>query len=218
LASNLGAFNFRHGAIAAQDGYKLLGEFSGNLANGGEDIHLVDKASATITLFSYDDGEPWPAEADGSGMVLSLSNPLGNPDPNNAGSWSAKEPFGGIEVPPIAGDLDGDLIPDAIEVAMGTDPADPLSFAFPSASVETLEVAGAAAAYATFTYQVDTQVGAALPVETSSDLTAWQDASGQLVELSREKGDGTIDIVTLRTRLPLSETTVQYYRISLDAE
>ena len=215
LAGNRAAFELRYGAQAAAGSYKILGEFSGNLANGGEAILLQDKAGVPIVQFTYDDTEPWPTAADGEGQVLSLNAP--GADPSDPGSWSAQEPLGGIE-PPVFGDTDGDLVPDAIEIAMGTDPQDRLSFAFPVAGTVEIEVEGELRAFSTFSYLVDTEIATDLPVEVSADLADWAAAEGKLLEHSRETAGGTRQIVTLRASVPLAETTWNFYRINLPTE
>ncbi len=57
----------------------IVGEYSGGLSNGGEQILLLDAAGDTLFDFSYRDGDPWPRWADGIGGSLVLSDPVGTP-------------------------------------------------------------------------------------------------------------------------------------------
>ncbi len=71
LVSDANAFNLRYG-----DGPRLLGEFaSGKLANGGEQIRLLDAAGNPIIDLTYDDNDVWPARADGVGATLEMIDP-----------------------------------------------------------------------------------------------------------------------------------------------
>ncbi len=52
---------------------RLLGQFNdGKLANGGENLALVDSQGQSILSFSYGDNDPWPERADGSGGTLEI--------------------------------------------------------------------------------------------------------------------------------------------------
>ncbi len=48
-----------------------------------------------IRDFSYDDAPPWPAEADGAGFSLVLTDPLSDPEHGNPESWGASATIGG---------------------------------------------------------------------------------------------------------------------------
>jgi len=74
---------------------------SGGLSNSGEDIVLTDLGGNEIDIVDYDDGLPWPAQADGGGSSLELCSPT--KDNNNAVNWfAATNPTGtifeGVEV------------------------------------------------------------------------------------------------------------------------
>lgn len=58
---------------------------SGALSNSGEDITLVDNMGVTLDSVDYDDGSPWPTDADGMGYSLVLTDP--NSDNLLASSW-----------------------------------------------------------------------------------------------------------------------------------
>ena len=63
VCGNRAAFRARY----PNPGIPVAGEFSGNLNNGGDTLTLLDKNGAVLWGFDYDDVEPWPIVADGSG-------------------------------------------------------------------------------------------------------------------------------------------------------
>jgi hypothetical protein len=70
VVKNKAAFQQRYGSTLP-----VAGEFSGNLANTGEDVDLRDGTGATMVSAFYSDNELWPARADGAGGTLELINP-----------------------------------------------------------------------------------------------------------------------------------------------
>ncbi|MFO7448435.1 MAG: CotH kinase family protein, partial [Ignavibacteriaceae bacterium] len=80
LASNSAEFNRLYN-------FMPLGEYEGQLDNGGESIVLVNAAGDTIFSFNYDDSSPWPEEADGEGYSIVSKDLNGNGDPNLAEYW-----------------------------------------------------------------------------------------------------------------------------------
>ncbi|MEA1878425.1 MAG: CotH kinase family protein [Bacteroidota bacterium] len=69
------------------DVFEKIGDFRFNLNAGGELIRLLDKYGVLIDSVRYDDEEPWPESADGSGASLELINPY--LDNGLAESWKA---------------------------------------------------------------------------------------------------------------------------------
>ena len=53
---------------------RVLGPWTGSLANEGERINIRDKNGATVCTLRYDDRHPWPIAADGGGHSLVLDN------------------------------------------------------------------------------------------------------------------------------------------------
>ena len=74
---------------------KVVGQFAGNLNNGGERVTLVDSEGVEIQSFRYDDKLPWPESPDGQGPSLVLMDPLSGPDHSEPESWRASGSNGG---------------------------------------------------------------------------------------------------------------------------
>jgi hypothetical protein len=72
-----------------QNAEVVVGDYPGDLDNGGETIRLEmpvgSNSWATIDEVHYDDEHPWPAEADGWGQSLQLIDV--NSDNDRAGNW-----------------------------------------------------------------------------------------------------------------------------------
>ena len=106
---------------------RIIGSWTaGALANGGERIVLRDAIGNVIHDFSFEDGEPWPVAADGTGPSLEIVDVDGeHSDPAN---WSVSVGTQGSPgAPPGEGpepsvDTDGDGLSDAEELALGTSP------------------------------------------------------------------------------------------------
>ncbi len=92
VVQNTAAFNARYGA-----GLPVAGAWNTTtrLSNGGDHITLLDRGTAPIKDFSYDDIAPWPTSPDGTGNTLVLVNPTTNPDHALADSWRASTNAGG---------------------------------------------------------------------------------------------------------------------------
>ena len=72
----------------------VIGQYRGNLSNGGEQITLVDAVGCVIQSFEYDDN--WFDATDGSGSSLTVRNPMADPsDLSNKDLWRASTVFGG---------------------------------------------------------------------------------------------------------------------------
>jgi hypothetical protein len=74
---------------------KVVGQFTGNLNNGGERVTLVDSEGVEIQSFKYDDKLPWPESPDGQGPSLVLIDPLSGPDHSEPENWRASGSNGG---------------------------------------------------------------------------------------------------------------------------
>ena len=74
LVNDEWAFRLRYGAEPL-----VLGQYRGNLSNGGESVWLADRTGSTIQRVDYSDRDPWPVSADGGGASLQMIDPLGTP-------------------------------------------------------------------------------------------------------------------------------------------
>lgn len=75
----------REAAAADALGFPVTAWTSGSLSNSGSTITLVDDSDEVVFSFTYGDDAPWPTNADGGGVSLSLCNTSG--DINDAGFW-----------------------------------------------------------------------------------------------------------------------------------
>ncbi len=96
VVSNIAAFESRYGQALSPI---IAGEYSGRLANGGERVALVDYWDGTIAEFEYDDGDSWPALADGQGhSLVPLESALAEQNDgslSDAANWRASTNEGG---------------------------------------------------------------------------------------------------------------------------
>ena len=124
LAKDPNAFAGHYDAKGAQ----VIGGYNGRLNNRGETIELVDANERLIFSFTYDDIEPWPAEADGQGNSLEVIDATASV--NSSANWRASAAAtgspgaGGEIVDPEPADADGDGIPTAWERQHGLNPND----------------------------------------------------------------------------------------------
>jgi hypothetical protein len=68
------------------------GELGFGLSNGGELIRLYDQNMVLVDSVRYEDSAPWPAEADGKGPTLELTDPA--TDNYLPGNWHASKIYG----------------------------------------------------------------------------------------------------------------------------
>jgi len=119
----------------------VVGQYSGSLSNGGEQLTYRDASNLIIKDFTYDDAAPWPLPPDGNGPSLVLIRPETNPAHGLAANWRSSLATGGG--PGLAdgvrlatwlgsygignaagfGDFDGDGLVDFLEYALGLNPA-----------------------------------------------------------------------------------------------
>ena len=185
-------FAFMEGTTLAPNGYLLIvrnraafesvyggtvpiaGEFANQsrLNNAGERIKLDNALNSTIFEVRYNDKEPWPTEAAGMGLSLTLVEPVAGSDFEEVESWRASAGTPGQPAGPGGGndlqDVDNDGIVALLEEAFGTSDNDP----------------GAGAGAVRVTIESDRLVvraslgnseGIDLALQTSSELTGWED-------------------------------------------
>ncbi len=76
VVRDLAAFQTMYPGVSSD---MIAGQFAGSLANGGERIKLDDANGSTIVDFTYEDADPWPQRADGTGASLELVDPADTP-------------------------------------------------------------------------------------------------------------------------------------------
>jgi len=82
------AFEARYGT-----GVTIAGVYTGNLANNGEQITLLDRFNQPILDFKYNDAGKWPGRADGRGSTLVVLNTGGDYDDSD--NWCPSALYGG---------------------------------------------------------------------------------------------------------------------------
>ena len=120
IVKDTNAFQLRYGTNTV----RILGTYTGNLANDGDHVVLAGPVQEPIQDFTYSDG--WYPATDGAGFSLVLTDPNGLP--GLASSWRASATVGGspgtvdpapAARPPIVINevrTYGDPLPDAIEL------------------------------------------------------------------------------------------------------
>ncbi len=93
--------------LAEETGYgEALGPWEGKLANDGERLELFNNGGRLIDTVGYDDDDPWPVGADGSGFTLAKMDPEAASD--RAEHWTVSAEPGGT---PGASNLLDPLLP-----------------------------------------------------------------------------------------------------------
>jgi len=78
-------------SLPVQAGFdRALGPYTGRLSNGGEEIVLRDNSDRLMDAMQYDDEEPWPVAADGSGASLAKREPVSISEPPENWTFSAE--------------------------------------------------------------------------------------------------------------------------------
>ncbi|MDB4467663.1 CotH kinase family protein [Verrucomicrobiales bacterium] len=171
LVKNREGFAHRHGDI---DEALILGQYTGKLSNDGERVTLENSAGEDIVDVNYNDGESWPAEADGQGHSLVWANIA---DAQDASAWKLSAAEGGspgthtidgssATTPSASKDSDNDGLNDLVESLLGSDPNDSDSGYHPQIEVVS-----------STSYRLHQQhiasVANDLGVEQSTDLITW---------------------------------------------
>ncbi len=71
----------------------VIGNFTGALDNGGEDLEFGNPQGMRVSRVNYNDRGKWPAAARGTGHTLSLIDPYS--DPSEPESWTISAELGG---------------------------------------------------------------------------------------------------------------------------
>ena len=226
VVRNRAAFEQRYGT-----GLPIAGEYGlndeGKLDNGGERIKLSFGAGTPIRDFDYDDDDPWPSAADGTGASLELIAPDAVPDHSQATSWRASATPGGspgaaapagqsfaeflasfgIADPNPELDSDQNGLSNFLEFALAGNPTQANSPARPAAG--SIEVDGDH--YLTITFRRPANPsGIAYVVEFSTDLAAW--AGGGVRVSATPQEDNTV-VEVWRSAAPIPEDGEEFARL-----
>ncbi len=98
------AYTFADGTILPAGGYLVvaadpariagaLGPYVGTLSNSGDRIDLRNNGGRLIDTIAYGTDDPWPVQADGSGLTLAKIDPDAASD--HAENWTASSDLGG---------------------------------------------------------------------------------------------------------------------------
>ncbi|MDP7135517.1 MAG: hypothetical protein QF437_33805, partial [Planctomycetota bacterium] len=82
LSANPKAFRERYG-------FQPFGKYLRGLDNSGETVVLRDALGNVVDSVTYDDKDPWPETADGTGKSLTRKNLDANADSNDPDNWDA---------------------------------------------------------------------------------------------------------------------------------
>jgi hypothetical protein len=211
LIRNRAAFEARYGPI---EGIQLF-EYTGRLNNDGEQLLITGDGPNPVHDFTYNDQLPWPAEADGNGSSLILSNPAAGPAHGEPASWTVSRHFGGSPgtAEPVGityaawadsngikgepnDDDDRDGISNYWEFLFGSRPdlaSDAPAFGI---TVRSIDIDGVVDDYLFLTFLENLQADVSLSVEVSSDLITWSPDSAMIQPVSKtNNGDGTATVI-----------------------
>ncbi|MCB1094383.1 MAG: lamin tail domain-containing protein [Verrucomicrobiae bacterium] len=192
-------------------GLPVAGVFANGsrLANGGEDITIVDADARIVLTLTFGDSDPWPAAADGGGpsLVLIDSNPSNASDP---ASWKASAVPGGTpgtveQSSQFTGDpnadQDGDGIHALLEFALGTSDlvANGIDLGIEISAGRVLLHYG----------RSSTASGLSITYEISTNLQAWNPAQA-FSEKAEAAGDNRVAVTV---DLGPATETPPYFRI-----
>ena len=224
LANNPAAFEMRYGIRAT-----FAGEFSGDLNNDGERLIITDSNGAIVLDLTYNDGDPWPASADGDGYSLVLINPVSQPDPNDPANWRTSASTDGNPgtsdmfsysiwkigngITEDAADPDHDGLTNFMEYALGSNPLQHSPQFAPVARIRPLKIGGIVDNY--LTIEIHRRLGADDVIsrpQFSTDLLTWLGGGGTLVPVSVVNNNDGTESLTFRTANPVSAETVLFVR------
>lgn len=184
-------FTVIHGDL----GEAVLGQFSGDLDNGGERLALIDGEGALIDEVIYSDDFPWVEAADGDGYSLVRSDLTAAS--SEASSWRRSVEMNGnpgmddavIFIGAGGLDSDGDGLSDLLEFALGSDESDSED----GPGLVSLELIDGV-----WNYRFPVHVGAQgihVEIQKSMDLVSWTEAKN-LTFVNRSVSDASSDVLT----------------------
>ncbi len=237
VVSNRAAFETRFG-----NAVNILGEFSGNLSNGGERIVLQDAFNENILAFSYD--QEWSEDADTQGHSLVIADPNAEVAAWDAAeNWSASE--GADGTPGTASSGGGPVDPsdvtyaswkstvfsveDQANDAVSGPAATPnalglpnlVAYGFnlnPNSDLATgIPNVGTNDGYLMVTYRRHTKAtDINFEVQVSADMSTWTAVSTEVGD--RVAIDDATEWVTVRTDERLEQSSAAYMRIEVNTK
>lgn len=222
LVSNTLAFEAEYGA-----GHPVAGQYTGHLADSGEQLVLQDRSGADIRNFIYRDQFPWPESVDGDGFSLVLIDPVSRPPHGDPASWRASVAIGGTPTGNDASSFSGDPDVDAdsdglsafLEYALGSDD---LTFSpefLPTGNIHRLDDGthtGTDAYYLTLSFSRNLAAeDVVYEVQVSDELQYWRSGDTDVVFISRvNHGDGT-ETITYRNTQKIGGKNHQFIRLKV---
>ena len=233
IVANQVAFELRYGNLPP-----IIGEFTGNLNNTGEQLQIIDAVGENVLEFTYSD--VWYPQTDGPGYSLVLLDPAGTPltDFDLAANWGISSAIGGdpaassavtsltYEIwknqtfteselldPTISGDsadFDKDGHETLLEYALGLDPKTPDNDLGYQASLAPV----ASNTHLALTFRKPTNaIDLNYEVQVSSTLTDWTATSLQ-VGTPTDNGDGT-ESLTIRDSASSDDNPQRFIRLQV---
>ncbi|MGC6567836.1 MAG: CotH kinase family protein [Akkermansiaceae bacterium] len=187
------------GSFLPEEQAAIAGVFENGtgLANGGEQIALVDYFGNTIFDFTYGDNAPWTELADGNGPSLTLMVVDGKANLSDPANWRPSAEPGGspgesdrtIFSGVATDDDNGNGVPNLVEYAVG-----------PELTPGSVLIDGET--YLTLTFRRNLRADdVVISVESSDDLSNWDLETEEMTFVYHGDGSATM---TWRTREPRS--------------
>ncbi|MFT4546726.1 MAG: hypothetical protein ACI9MB_000670 [Verrucomicrobiales bacterium] len=232
VVSNQSAFDLRYGNTL-----NVVGEYVGQLGNGGEEIQLIDEVGENILEFVFADDWFWPTDGAGYSLVVrDATDPFTNWEQPSHWAISADEGGspgvtdtefstlfsiwkqsvftpGELADPLISGDLadaDGDDLNTVAEYGLALDPNKPDGIGTPTAGVETIGLDG----YLSLTFMRQRRpADLEYAIQVGSDLVGWTEAALP-VGNPTDHGDGT-ETLTFRDTQKMVDSLRRFIRVQM---
>lgn len=233
VVANQAAFEMRYGT-----GLPIVGVYTGNLDNGGEQIQIIDAVGENVLEFSYNDN--WYSQTDGGGHSLVMLDPAATlvTDFDEAINWGVSQNLGGdpAALAPttamtyqfwknqnfteteqlnaaITGDdvdLDQDGLSNVLEYALGYNPKVKNSDLGYSAAL----VGVSSEDYLALTLRRQKNaIDLIYEVQVGTTLQGWSATTPQVGSLS-DNGDGT-ETITIRDAVSVANGEKRFIRLSV---
>lgn len=233
VVADQAAFEMRYGSLLP-----VVGVYTGNLDNGGEQIQIIDAVGENILEFTYSDD--WYSQTDGDGYSLVMLDPAATPvtDFDEAINWGISPTLGGdpasvsattsmtyqiwkkqnfteaeilnLAISGDTVDFDGDGLSTILEYALGYDPkVKNSSLGYSSALIE---VSGNDHLSMTMRRQKNA-IDLDYVVQVGASLEDWAETSLQTGALI-DNGDGT-ETVNLRDAVSVATGQRRFIRLKV---